>query len=526
MAPEKEKRNIRLMLVDDEPNILKGLSRQLLSDMEENWDLVLANNGDEALAKMEAHPADVVVTDIAMPGMNGEELLDHLMEHFPQAGLVILSGHLSQSTAFKRVGPDVRFLTKPVSKELLVWTIIDAFDAKLNKNESINEQIKKFINSHVLSGDISDRESRIHFINIGHVKAALSARWPTIGKKVISIADVFIRSHINKGEAYRYFDENIFAIIYPTLSNSEGKIRLRALVEQLCRKLFGDEFDSGRYGADIVDKMMTFEHSSNNKAPQKPPSKIDSSSVKDKLLSSVFIEYKPIWCPETRNVVAYRTSFRREYLGRQIFGHSILQGGNVDPLWPALYEQLFIDIVKHHTVESASSPYYVVQVPLELLLSKEFLAIIKAHLVAPGLRKRLRIEIVGIEEDIKLSLLSAVITMLSKHCDVVMARISPDSLTVHELKLFGVHWIGMNFYNLAKCGLGQRGAYVVASHFSKKANLLGLETYAWGINSVPDFQVLSSLKFRTLSGTVFSAPNHKPHTTYPLSPSLIINGSI
>lgn len=115
--------NPRILFVDDEPGVLEGISRAISIDSEDAWDIEFASNGIEALAKMEANPANVVVTDIAMPYMNGKELIEKLGERYPRTVTVVLSGHWSESSALSLLSPNVRFLSKPVGRELLVWTL-------------------------------------------------------------------------------------------------------------------------------------------------------------------------------------------------------------------------------------------------------------------------------------------------------------------------------------------------------------------------------------------------------------------
>ena len=115
----------RIIFVDDEQNILDAIRRSMSIHLSE-WDICYAIGGHEALDFMHEKPADVVITDIAMPMMNGKELIEQLVEKFPEVVIIVLSGHWTQSLAFSELGPRVRFLSKPVSNELLIWTISQA----------------------------------------------------------------------------------------------------------------------------------------------------------------------------------------------------------------------------------------------------------------------------------------------------------------------------------------------------------------------------------------------------------------
>ena len=74
---------MRLILVDDEPRILSGLSRALRSSGSRDWDVVTATSGDDALAQLTDAPADVVLSDVNMPGMDGPTLLAEVRRRWP-----------------------------------------------------------------------------------------------------------------------------------------------------------------------------------------------------------------------------------------------------------------------------------------------------------------------------------------------------------------------------------------------------------------------------------------------------------
>jgi len=116
----------RILFVDDEPNILSGLKRQLRAQRKE-WEMAFAESGKAALSMMEAAPFDVVVSDMRMPGMDGAELLNRVKERYPETVRIILSGHSELELVMKSVGPTHQYLTKPCEPDLLRATLKRAF---------------------------------------------------------------------------------------------------------------------------------------------------------------------------------------------------------------------------------------------------------------------------------------------------------------------------------------------------------------------------------------------------------------
>lgn len=115
---------VQILLVDDEPRILRGLHRQLV--MSEEWEILAAESGPEALAIMADQPCDVLVTDIRMPGMDGEALLREVRERYPQTIRLALSGQTDKEMALRAVGLAHQFLAKPCEPETLKSTLTQA----------------------------------------------------------------------------------------------------------------------------------------------------------------------------------------------------------------------------------------------------------------------------------------------------------------------------------------------------------------------------------------------------------------
>ncbi len=67
-----------ILAVDDEPDLLDNISLALEA---ENYQVLTANDGVEALSVLKAHPIDLILADIAMPDMNGYQLYERVREN-------------------------------------------------------------------------------------------------------------------------------------------------------------------------------------------------------------------------------------------------------------------------------------------------------------------------------------------------------------------------------------------------------------------------------------------------------------
>ena len=108
----------RILIIDDEENVLLGLRRQL----HRRFDLVLATSGDEGLGLLQENgPIAVVVCDMNMPGRTGIEVLADIAEKAPDTVRIMLTGQADFTTAMNAVnhGNIFRFFTKPCAAEVL-----------------------------------------------------------------------------------------------------------------------------------------------------------------------------------------------------------------------------------------------------------------------------------------------------------------------------------------------------------------------------------------------------------------------
>lgn len=108
----------KVLLVDDEPNVLSALRRRF----REEFDVHIANNGEEALDMMSQEvPFAVVVSDMRMPGLTGLQVFKRMQELAPDTVRIMLTGNADQTTAVDAInhGQVFRFLNKPCALDTM-----------------------------------------------------------------------------------------------------------------------------------------------------------------------------------------------------------------------------------------------------------------------------------------------------------------------------------------------------------------------------------------------------------------------
>ena len=94
------------------PPVLKALSRRFRSARSQ-WEVVCASGGQAALEVVAGRKVDAVMTDMRMPGMQGEALLEQVQVLQPRALRIVLSGQLDHANAAAGVRAAHHYLSKP-----------------------------------------------------------------------------------------------------------------------------------------------------------------------------------------------------------------------------------------------------------------------------------------------------------------------------------------------------------------------------------------------------------------------------
>lgn len=114
----------QILIVDDEPAVLDFV-RKALDRV--GFDCRTAEDAGQALAVMNEQPADLVVSDIHMPGSDGAWLLSTLKQQWPDVPVIMLSGDGEAETAMTCIRSGAAdYLVKPIEVPQLVTAVRSA----------------------------------------------------------------------------------------------------------------------------------------------------------------------------------------------------------------------------------------------------------------------------------------------------------------------------------------------------------------------------------------------------------------
>lgn len=231
--------NFTILIVDDEKNIREGLGTALEL---EGYDVKLAENGEVGLKLIEKGDIDLVITDLRMPGISGEEVIAKVTGESPGIPVIVLTGHGSIDsavTAMRNGAYD--FLTKPLNLDRLILIVKRALAGR--ELEIRHSTLKE------------ELDAKTSFESIIGKSAEMLRIFEVVRKAANSKASVLITGESGTGK-------ELIANALHNLSNRRDKpfvkVHCAALSESLLEsELFGHE--KGAFTGAVARKRGRFE---------------------------------------------------------------------------------------------------------------------------------------------------------------------------------------------------------------------------------------------------------------------------
>jgi two-component system, NtrC family, nitrogen regulation response regulator NtrX len=135
----------KILIIEDEASIRRVLTK-ILSEESETYQVEEAEDGIQGLEKIKNSDYDLVLCDIKMPKMDGEELLEAVKKIKPEIPIVMISGHGDMETAINtmRLGA-FDYISKPPDLNRLLNTVRNALDKKqlVVENKILKKKVSK-----------------------------------------------------------------------------------------------------------------------------------------------------------------------------------------------------------------------------------------------------------------------------------------------------------------------------------------------------------------------------------------------
>jgi len=179
-----------LLVVDDEKNIREGLGRALEMD---GHKVFLAASGNEAMEVFNREEIDLVISDLKMAGLSGEELLKQIVSQYPTVPVIILTGHGTIESAVRAMHDGAYdFLTKPPNLEHLSVLVKKALSKRelFLQHRELEEELARRTGFPLIIGKSAEMKKILEVVaQVAPTKASVLITGESgVGKEVIADA--------------------------------------------------------------------------------------------------------------------------------------------------------------------------------------------------------------------------------------------------------------------------------------------------------------------------------------------------
>jgi len=192
---------IRILAVDDHPLLRKGIAA--LIDAEPDMKLVgEASNGEEAVERFRLYRPDVTLMDLQLPGLNGIEAINRILDEFPEARIIILTTYSGDAQVVRalRAGARAYILKGHVHRELL-----ETIHTVHGGRKRIPADIAIELAEHSTDDELSPREIAVlRLIALGNSNKQIAVQ--------LSIGETTVKSHVTNILSKLYAHDRAHAV--------------------------------------------------------------------------------------------------------------------------------------------------------------------------------------------------------------------------------------------------------------------------------------------------------------------------
>ena len=135
----------RIVVIDDEVLIL-GFLKDVLTN--EDYDVEIFSSANKAIKHIDENKIDLVITDVQMNEMTGDDILNHVKKNQPQTGVIIITGFGNVSHAVRSLQKGAfDYITKPFKAKEIIHRVRRFFDEGGSESNSVVSKNSKLDNN-------------------------------------------------------------------------------------------------------------------------------------------------------------------------------------------------------------------------------------------------------------------------------------------------------------------------------------------------------------------------------------------
>jgi putative two-component system response regulator len=243
-------KGVRILVVDDEATVRKLLCQRL---SREGYQCEEAGGGDEALAKLKANPADLMILDIKMPGKSGMELLPEIKAAYPDTAVIM-------ATALNDINISIQCMKEGaydyICKPFNLAEVVMSVDGVLEK-QRLEREIREY--QQYLEEKVEEQTKEIRKVFLGAIEAlafALEAKDKYTAGHSRRVTEIAVAIGKEMGLTASCLED----LRWGGLLHDVGKIAVDQLIQNKPGKLTDEEYEHimthASVGAGIVKPVV------------------------------------------------------------------------------------------------------------------------------------------------------------------------------------------------------------------------------------------------------------------------------
>jgi DNA-binding NtrC family response regulator len=192
------------MFVDDEEGVRLGYDRYFTVH---GFDVETAGDGEKAVSRLRENPADVVVADLKMPGMDGIQLLEWIHGEQPDTKFILLTGFGTKEVEERaRALGAFEYLNKPIAPDTLAAVVTAATILGAPRTPGETAEVVEAVQAAAPSTDVDvqedELEATVEVATDGAVRRTLEIVFALVGAPILGLAFVVFLPIIGFGALF------------------------------------------------------------------------------------------------------------------------------------------------------------------------------------------------------------------------------------------------------------------------------------------------------------------------------------
>lgn len=198
----------RILIVDDD-QFFRNLYAEILES--DGYKVVKALSGKEAVIYLDSHEVDLVITDLIMPEIDGQEVLERTKQHNALTDVIVITGHGTIESAIAALKSGAfDYLRKPVNKDELLLTVRRCIEQKkiMEENQGLKRSLKLLEVSRTISSCLDRDKLYEHTLDAVIQEITCQAGLSLFYDKGLDIENLHIKAlrHMGKETGERICD--------------------------------------------------------------------------------------------------------------------------------------------------------------------------------------------------------------------------------------------------------------------------------------------------------------------------------